>query len=188
MRRGWAGALQAAAGWIAAVARSAAATAALLVAVLAVLTVVLVVARYCFGWNHTGWEEFKWHCFGAAVMLGGAWCLERDGHVRMDLVYARLPPRGKAAIDLAAMLVVVVPFCLVVAYYGTTGALDSFERGEISRNAGGLPHRWIIRSTIPLGFALLGLQAVAVAMRSLVVVVGGVQVDTGDDPPEADDG
>ena len=184
----WAGVTQCVARWIDHISTAAGSVAAVLTAALAVLTLALVIARYCFDWNHTGWEEFKWHCFGAAVLLGGALCLARDGHVRMDLIYGRLPPRARAAIDLVAMLVVVLPFCLIVVHYGTSGALDSLERGEVSRNAGGLPYRWIPRSFIPFGFAVLALQAIAVAMRAVVVIIGGTKTDGDGDGDGDDDG
>lgn len=161
--------------WLGWLATGAAAVAAALTGLLALLTLALVVARYCFAWNDTGLEELKWHLFGTAVMLGGAWCLAHDGHVRMDLVYGRLPRRARAVIDALAMLLIVLPFCGLVAWYGAEQTLDSFERGELSRNAGGLTNRWFIRSTIPIGFTLLGLQGLAQLLRALVVAVGGAR-------------
>lgn len=182
---GWARGCARLATWLGSVAAGAAGIAAALIAALAVLTVALVVLRYCFGWNHTGLEELKWHLFGTAVMLAGAWCLARDGHVRMDLIYSRLPPRARAAVDCLGLALIVLPLCALVVWYGSAMTIDSFERGELSRDAGGLSHRFAIRAMVPLGFALLGLQGLAQLLRSLVVVLGGPRpaaaIDRADD-------
>ena len=182
----WARACARLAGWLGTLATGAAVVAATLTAALAVLTLGLVVARYCFAWNDAGMEELKWHLFGTAVMLGGAWCLAHDGHVRMDLVYGRLSKRARAAIDALGILLLVLPFCALVAWYGSHTALDSFDRGELSRDAGGLTNRWIIRATVPLGFALLGLQGLAQFLRAVVVVVGGTRSPDAIDASKAD--
>lgn len=146
-----------------------AALAALLCIVLAFLTTVLVIFG-AFNMVHNGFEELKWHLCGALFMLSGAYCLERNAHVRVDTLYAGRSPLTKAVIDALGIIVLLWPLLIAVVCYGFENTADAFSHGEASNDAGGLPYRWIIKSTIPLGFLLLFLQSVAVLLRALYCI------------------
>ncbi len=64
------------------------------------------------------------------------------------------------------------PYCAVVVWYSTEYAAVAYAQGEASSSGMGLTHRWIIKSMIPIGVALLFLAGVSVFLRSLVFLFG----------------
>ena len=139
---------------------------------LVVVVAVNVGMRYLLDMGYVGLQELEWHLMSPLVMIGISYALRHGEHVRVDLIHGALPERGQHFIDLLAALTMVVIAIVVVqlsfAYVG-----QSYQMGEGSPDPGGLPHRWIIKLMIPLGFFLLGLQAVALAIRSSVLMAGG---------------
>lgn len=95
--------------------------------VLAVLTVVLVVARYSFAWTQNGWDELRWHLFGAIFLFAMAGCLGAGGHVRVDVLHQRLSPRMRAGIDLFLTVMVLLPFCALMVWYGSRFAQSAWS-------------------------------------------------------------
>jgi TRAP-type mannitol/chloroaromatic compound transport system permease small subunit len=102
--------------------------------------------------------EGQWYLFD----LGYA--LQRDDHVRVDVLQSRWSPRRRARVELAGTLGLLLPFVLVVLVASVEPTLASWRLGEVSPDPGGLPRYWV-KSLIPLGFLLLGLQGVAHAIR-----------------------
>ena len=109
-----------------------------------------VVMRYVFSNASIGMQELEWHLFAAMFMFGIGYTLKQGGHVRVDIIYDRLSPKLRAWIDLIGSLVFAIPFTALIVYYGYGYSLDAFQMGEGSADPGGLPHRWIIRSVIPM--------------------------------------
>ncbi|MHC5068725.1 MAG: TRAP transporter small permease subunit [Planctomycetota bacterium] len=140
---------------------------------LAALVVGLVLIRALSGWQHNGAEELKWHLFGAMTMLGGAWCLRHDGHVRVDVLISRVPPRLRAAIEALTLTACLSTWCAVMIAYGIDTSAAKLAAGEASNQAGGLGQRWVIWATIPLGFALLAIQGLAAVTRRLLIAWRG---------------
>jgi TRAP-type mannitol/chloroaromatic compound transport system permease small subunit len=115
-------------------------------------------------------QELEWHFFFVLVFLTLGAALLADRHVRIDIVRERLPPRARAIIEIVGFFVALLPFCVALVYLGGQIAYTSFVSGERSPAALGLPYRWIIRSCIPLGGALLlmaGIVGLARNLRSL---------------------
>jgi TRAP-type mannitol/chloroaromatic compound transport system permease small subunit len=109
-----------------------------------------VVMRYVFSNASIGMQELEWHLFAAMFMFGIGYTLNKDGHVRVDIIYDRLSPTAQAWIDIIGTLIFAIPFTALIVYYGYGYAVDAFQMGEGSADPGGLPHRWVIRSVIPL--------------------------------------
>jgi len=116
-----------------------------------------VVMRYVFSNANIGMQELEWHLFAAMFMFGIGYTLKQDGHVRVDIIYDRLSPTKQAWIDIIGTLSFAIPFTALIVYYGYGYSVDAFQMGEGSADPGGLPHRWVIRSVIPLAsaFAIL---------------------------------
>lgn len=136
-----------------------------------VLGVGYVIARKFLSFQLTPFQELEWHLFFALVFLtlGSAYLADR--HVRIDIVRDRLSMRSRAVIEIGGFLVALVPFCLIIIYLGTTSAWDAFMLSERSRAPLGLPHRWVIKSMIPIGFVLLLLAGTVVAVRNLTLAL-----------------
>ena len=171
------------------------------------LTVEQVIARYFFNAPSNGLEELKWHIFGIVFLLSLGFTYQHDGHVRVDVWYQNYSPKNQALINFLGQVLIVIPFCLMMIYFGIelvgstleyanpkakdhfsswwfpnknvlyhlSAAIESWLRatilvGEISDTQGGLEARWIIKAFIPLGFLLLGLQSLALAIKYFTVL------------------
>ena len=110
--------------------------------------------------------EAQWYLFDVMVLLGMGYALQRDDHVRVDVLQSRWNPRRKRRVELAGTLGLLMPFVLVVLLASVEPTLHAWRIGELSPDPGGLPRTWV-KSLIPLGFLLLGLQGVAQAIRLL---------------------
>lgn len=117
------------------------------------------------------WLEAQWYMFAALFLFAAAWTLRQNAHVRVDVFYSRLSPRGKAWIDLFGSLLLLIPFCAFLLWAVWPSVVESWIIKEVSPDPGGLP-RWPIRAAVPVGCVLLLLQGVAMALRSLAVVRG----------------
>jgi TRAP-type mannitol/chloroaromatic compound transport system permease small subunit len=115
--------------------------------------------------------EGQWYLFSAVFLLASAGTLARDGHVRVDVFYGRLSPRGKAVVDLLGTLLLMLPFCIFALSVSIPSVLSSWKILEGSPDPGGLP-RYPIKTLVPIAFGLLILQGIARATLSFAVLRG----------------
>ncbi|MEP2024068.1 MAG: TRAP transporter small permease subunit [Reichenbachiella sp.] len=139
--------------------------------VLVVLIGMDVLLRYVFNWSSSANQELEWHLFATLFLLGSAYALKHDKHVRVDVFYSRFSDNKKAWVNLIGTLIFLIPFCLVVIQTSIPFALDAWEISESSPEPGGLPHRFIIKSTIPIGAFLLFIQAISEGLSSLLTIL-----------------
>lgn len=142
-----------------------------------------VIARYVLNDVSIGLQELEWHLFAAMFMLGVPYTLRAGGHVRVDLIYERLSAPRKAWIDLLGALLLLMPFTLLVGYYGIGFAQEAFELGETSGDPGGLPHRWIIKAVIPFTFFAIAISGLGMMLKSINILRGHAD-DSGYTPPQ----
>ena len=107
--------------------------------------------RYSLSITSNFWLEIQWYLFGAMFMLGAAYTLKRNEHVRVDLVYGMLKPRTRLIIDILGTLLFLIPTCAVGGWLTFWFFWDSWQTGEQAANAAGLP-RWPAKLMFPLGF------------------------------------
>lgn len=119
--------------------------------------------------NSNTLSESTWYMFAGMVMLGGAWTLKVNEHVRVDLVYGAIGERARTWIDLVGGLFFLLPLCVLMIYFTWPWFVDSFVSQEGSNQAGGLV-RWPAKLMIPLGFALLGLQGIAEIVKCILAL------------------
>lgn len=115
--------------------------------------------------------DVQWHLLAAVALLPAALVFLRDGHVRVDFLYGRMPPRGRAAVDLAGHAALAGPFLFVSLPAAWSFAMTAWVRGEGSRNDG-LNDLWLVKATLPLGLALLALALVVETVRLLRDLTG----------------
>ncbi|MBW2294881.1 MAG: TRAP transporter small permease subunit [Deltaproteobacteria bacterium] len=129
-------------------------------------TIVLnVIMRYVFGEGRIEFEELQWHLYAVGFLVGVAYGVESDDHVRVDFLRARLSLRMQAWVELYGLLLLLFPFIALILYYSVPFIEYSWRAGEISPAPGGLPLRWLIKSALPVGFALLGIAAFSRLLR-----------------------
>ena len=126
-----------------------------------------VLMRYVFSSSYAAVTEMEWHLFAAIFMMGAAYTLKQDKHVRVDVFYARFSDKGKAWVNLLGTLLFLMPFCIVVIQSAIPFVQNSYRVLETSPDPGGLPARFIIKSVIPLGFSLLLLQGISEILKSV---------------------
>ena len=139
------------------------------------LLIVLVVAsnvvlRYLFKLGPVSLQELEWHLMSPIALVGMSYAMRHRDHVRVDIFFDKFGPRTKTAIDLAAALATVVVSVIVIEL-SFNFVHQAYIMGEGSPDPGGLPHRFLLRAFIPLGFFLLALQAIAQAMRDVLALM-----------------
>lgn len=137
-----------------------------------VLTFAVVVLRYFFNIGWVAMQEGVMSMFALVFLLGAAYTLKHDGHVRVDIVYRKLGPRGQAWVDLLGSLLLLLPVMLLILVLSWDYVAASWSLHEGSRESGGLPGVYLIKSAILVAAALLILQGLAQALRSLLVLLG----------------
>lgn len=144
--------------------------AAWLTTILVVLICADVIFRYAFN-NTAAWViELEWHLFALIFLLGGGYAFKHDRHVRVDLFYANFSKRDKALINLLGSLLLLLPWCSIITIYAFQYASLSFDLKEASPDPGGLPAIYLIKSVVAIGFFLLFLQGISLAIRSLLTL------------------
>lgn len=149
-----------------------------------VITFVVVVLRYVYS---IGWvwlqESYVW-LHGLVFMLGAGYTLLHNGHVRVDIFYRPNTVRYKAWIDLCGALLLLLPLVVVVFLVSFDYVASSWARLEESREAGGLPGLFLLKSVILAFCALIGLQGLSLAGRSLLVLTGHPEFQPEDEETE----
>jgi TRAP-type mannitol/chloroaromatic compound transport system permease small subunit len=132
-------------------------------------------ARYGFDLSSNAWLEIQWYLFSAIFLLCAGWALQRDAHVRIDVLSGRLSPRARAWIDIVGGLLFLLPMALLILYLSWPMFLVSYVGHETSSDAGGLL-RWPVKLLIPAGFALLVLQGASELIKRMAFL-RGIAVD-----------
>ncbi len=130
-----------------------------------------VFTRYLLKRSSVAVQELEWHLFAVIFLLGAGFTLKHNRHVRVDVFYARFTQKGRAWIDLLGSLLFLLPFAALIIWTSFTFVKNAFLIGETSPDPGGLPARFLIKAAIPVGFALLLLQALAMAGEALRVIL-----------------
>ena len=132
-----------------------------------VLTFGLVVLRYGFDTGSIATQELVLHLNATAFLLGGAYALLSDAHVRVDILQQRWSPRTQRRAELAGLALLLLPFCAVLFWASLDYVAASWSLREGSREAGGLPGLYLVKSLIPAAAVLLALAGLARALRLL---------------------
>ncbi len=129
------------------------------------------IVRKAFNTSSNSLLEIQWYLFAAVFMLGAGYGFLKNSHVRIDFVSARLSPRTRNWIDVGGIVGVLIPFCLICIALSWPMFVQAYESGEMSQNAGGLI-RWPVYALMPLGFALLLLQALSELLKRVLFLRG----------------
>ena len=136
--------------------------------VMVLLQFAIVVLRYVFGVSFIFLNEGVLYLHGALFMLGAGYTLLIDGHVRVDIFYARAGPRRKAAIDLIGHVFFLAPAMLVLLLYSWPSTRRSWAILEGPISVGGIPASFLLKSLIPAFCILLLIQGLACLIRDLI--------------------
>lgn len=148
---------------------------------------VVVMLRYVFNIGFVWMQESYVWLHGITFMVAAGYTLLHDGHVRVDIFYRPASIRTKAWVDLFGSLVLLLPVLVLVWQQAWPYVLDSWARLEESREAGGLPGLYLLKSILLVFCVTMGLQGLSLAGRSILILSGrgeqvAVQRDTGEIP------
>ena len=132
-----------------------------------------VFARYVFH-RPTIWSyEITYMIYGTHFLLGAGYTLYAKGHIRIDLLYMKFPPRGRAFIDVVGYLIIFFPIMILMVFSSFDMAKDAYQIKEVSQFTPWQPVLWPFKSVICVGFLLLILQGLAEFIRSVITLVRG---------------
>lgn len=129
------------------------------------------IIRKVFNESSNAYLEIQWYLFGAVFLLGAAYTYLKNEHVRIDVISGKLSEKGRAIIEILGIVLFLTPLTVIILHYGIPYFMDSFSRGEMSSDAGGLI-RWPAKLSILLGFFLLQLQAISELIKRLAILTG----------------
>ena len=129
--------------------------------------------RYLFNTGSIAIQELEWHLFSIILLLGSAYTLKHDEHVRLDIFYSSKLINDKVRIwlDVLGTLLILLPFCLLIIVSAWPFVTQAYIHNEISPDPGGLPARWLIKAAIPLGFFFLLIQGIAEVLKKLLIAL-----------------
>jgi TRAP-type mannitol/chloroaromatic compound transport system permease small subunit len=131
------------------------------------------ISRKLFDVSSNAWLELQWYLFGAAFMLAAAYTLQRNEHIRIDIVSSRLSKNARNVIEIAGHLLMLMPFSLLMLWEMWPSMRDSYDQGETSANFGGLLI-WPAKAVIFIGFAVLAIQGISEIIKRIAVMAGAI--------------
>lgn len=129
------------------------------------------VTRKVFNVGSNAYLEAQWYLFATVFMLGAGYVLLHDQHIRIDVLSSRWRRRTQVWVDVFGLALCVIPMCVVIGWMALPSIQSAIATREVSANPGGLL-RWPLYLLVPLGFALLALQATSELVKRVLFLAG----------------
>ena len=129
-----------------------------------------IITRRFFVLGSTKLQEMEWHLHTSLFLLVLGYAYFKDAHVRIEIVREKYALKVKAVLETLGIIIFLIPYTLLVIYYGIDFVQRSFSMNEVSSALTGLSHRWIIKSFIPIGMLLLFLAGVSILLKNLLYI------------------
>ena len=131
-----------------------------------------VTMRYFFHQGSVALQELEWHLFALIFLLGSAYTLKYDNHVRVDILYQShyLSNEHRALINIFGILFFLLPFCVLILITTWPFVENAYYYLEGSPDPGGLPYRYLLKGSILVAFTLLILQGFAELLRNYLIL------------------
>ena len=131
-----------------------------------------VTMRYFFHQGSVALQELEWHLFALIFLLGSAYTLKHNNHVRVDILYQSqyLANKHRALINIFGILLSLIPFCVLILITTWPFVENAYYYLEGSPDPGGLPYRYLLKGSILVAFTLLILQGVAELLRNYLIL------------------
>lgn len=136
------------------------------------VTCLVVLLRYVFDLGWIWLQESVTWMHAMVFMIGAAFTMQREDHVRVDILYRGMSNRKQAWVNLLGTIFLLCPTTLLILFSGLGYVHDSWNYKEVSQEAGGLQALYILKAVIPLAATLLTLQGLSLALRSVLVLMG----------------
>ena len=127
-----------------------------------------IITRRFFILGSTKLQEMEWHLHTALFLLVLGYAYIKNSHVRIEIVREKYSAVLKSIFEILGILLFLIPYTIMVIFYGIDFVNRSYELKEVSSALTGLSHRWIIKSFIPLGMLLLLIAGFSILIRNIV--------------------
>jgi len=129
-----------------------------------------VAMRYLLQQGSVALQELEWHLFALIFLLGSAYTLKHDEHVRVDIIYQshKLSDKHRALINITGILLFLMPFCILILISSWPFVESAYFYNEGSPDPGGLPYRYLLKASILIAFSMLILQGLAELLRNIL--------------------
>ena len=142
-----------------------------LVLAMALVTTMIVIQRYGFNIGSIAAQEAVVYMHGCLFMLGAAYALKTESHVRVDIFYRNFSPRTRAWVNSLGGIIFLLPLCVFIGFASWNYVSESWLVRETSPEPGGIPAVFLLKSLIPLMAVNLFLQGLAETLRNALVLV-----------------
>lgn len=132
----------------------------------------IVLGRYIFGLGSIAFQETVIYSHGLLFMLGAAYTLQKGGHVRVDIFYAKAAPKHQALIDLLGSLFLLIPVSIIILLASWTYVSGSWHILEGSVESSGLPYVYLLKSVIVVFCGMMILQGISMILHAILVLRG----------------
>ena len=132
----------------------------------------IVVMRYVFSVGSIMMQESVVYMHALVFMIGAAYTLLHDGHVRVDVFYRDASDRTKAWVDLLGVLFFLIPVSILIAWISWPYVVSSWEVFEGSKETSGIQAVFLLKTVILVFCALIILQGISLAARSGLILAG----------------
>ncbi len=129
-----------------------------------------IITRRFFVLGSTKLQEMEWHLHTSLFLLVLGYAYLKDAHVRIEIVREKYSVRVKVVLETLGIMIFLIPYTLLVIYFGIDFVKRSFSLNEVSSALTGLSHRWIIKSFIPIGMFLLFLAGFSILLKNLIYI------------------
>lgn len=136
------------------------------------------IVRKVFDQSSNGLLEIQWYLFAAVFLLAAGYTLQRQEHVKIDVIAGRFSKRTQIWIDIFGICLFLLPFVFAVVNLSMPLVLRAYRMHEMSNNAGGLV-RWPVFALLPAGFVLLGIQGISELIKRIAFLRGLIPDPTG---------
>jgi len=148
------------------------------------VTFLVVLLRYAFNIGWIAMQETITYLHAIAFMMGAAYTLKHDGHVRVDIFYRKWGDRGRAWVDFFGGLLLLMPVCVFIAWSSWEYVLSSWTYLESSPETGGLPWIYLLKTCMLIMPVLLILQGIAQILSAWQCLRGKPPIDSHEQGPE----
>jgi len=129
-----------------------------------------IITRRFFVLGSTKLQEMEWHLHTSLFLLVLGYAYLKDAHVRIEIVREKYSVKVKAVLETLGIMIFLIPYTLLVIYFGIDFVQRSFSMNEVSSALTGLSHRWIIKLFIPVGMVLLFLAGFSLLLKNLIYI------------------
>ena len=134
-----------------------------------------IITRRFFVLGSTKLQEMEWHLHTTLFLLVLGYAYLKDAHVRIEIVREQFSTMLKAILETLGICLFLIPYTVLVIYFGIDFVGRSFSLNEVSSALTGLSHRWIIKLFIPVGMILLFLAGLSLLIKNLIYIYATIK-------------